>query len=323
MELQDFDYYTFDDSKNIVKYKGYMLKSSLTDIRVKGRIAIDCDIDEAIRKDSFPLLQNIKIPQHSAIVPCTTLPYATAELIQKFTIKRKIDAGDYNVFCDLPASCLLTQYHRIYKDRKIVITDWLRETTTQIAAFMGIKDAPDNIIMKSVLCTLDKRDAWRTLLEGKCTKPCVSYKNLDMSAANPVTLDSLLMVVEAARSGNKDDFYTKVAMLNNYDWRAIPETMLLFRNCLFNGTNLGHYISNHLSSLTKPCAMVLKGILSQPSSDADLTLGREFLNAWCEVDFHNEMFVNSASLYERLNRKHISPQQFEKFYHCMTRLRTV
>lgn len=323
MELQDFDYYTLDETGKVVKYKGYMIKNSITDRYVKGHIAINSEIDEAIRKNLFPLLQNIKVPQHSAIVPCTTLPYATAELMQKFTIRRKVDAGDYNIFCDLPVSKMFTQYHRIYKDRKIVLMDWSKKTMASMAAFMGVNDAPDNIIMQSILCTLDKRDAWRTLLEGKCVKPCVSYKNLDMSAANPVTLDSLLMVIEAARSGNKDDFYTKVAMLNNYDWRAVPETMSLFRNCLFNGTNLGHYISNHLSSLTKPCASVLKGILLQPSSDADLTLGREFLNVWCEVDFYNEMFVDSASLYERLDRKHISLRQFEKFYHCMTRLRTI
>lgn len=323
MELQDFDYYTLDESNKVVRYKGYMVKKHITDRCVKGHIAINIEIDDAIRKNSFSLFQDIKVPQHSAIVPCTTLPYATAELMQKFTIKRKVDTGDYNVFCDIPTSNMFTQYHRIYKDRKIVLMDWSRETTASMAVFLGINDTPDNIMMLSILCTLDKRDAWRTLLEGRCVKSCVSYKNLDMSAANPVTLDSLLMVIEAARSGNKDDFYTKVAMLNNYNWRATPETMLLFRHCLFQGTHLGRYTYNHLSSLTKPCAAVLKGVLSQPSSAADLKLGREFINAWCEVDFHNEMFVNSASLYERLDRKCISPRQFEKFYHCMTRLRTI
>ena len=323
MELQDFDYYTFDESKNIIKYKGYMVKCSLSNTYVKGHIAISFDIDDAIRRGSFPLFQNIKVPQRSAIVPCTTLPYATTELIQKFTIRRKIDAGDYNIFSDLPAGRILSQYRRVYEDRKIVFMDWLRDTTTEMADFLGIKDTQYKIKRQSILCILDRRDAWRTLLEGKCIKPCVSYKNLDMSAANPVTLDSLLMVMEAARSGNKDDFYTKVTMLNNYDWRAVPETMLLFRNCLFQGTHLGRYVYNHLSSLTKPCASVLKGILSQPSNAADLALGREFINAWCEVDFHNEMFVDSASLYELLDRKLIAPRTFEKFYNCMTRLRTI
>lgn len=323
MELQDFDYYTFDESKNIIKYKGYMVKPYSPNTHISGCIAINFDIDVAIKGDSFPLFQNIKVPQRAAIVPCTTLPYASTELMQKFTIKRRIDAGDYNIFCDLPVNRIISQYHMVYEDRKIVLMSWSTDTFTSMANFIGITDTPDKIIRQSVLFILDKKGSWRTLLEGKCTKPCVSYKNLDMSATNPVTLDSLLMVIEAARSGNKDDFYTKLSMLNNYDWRSVPETMLLFRNCLRVGTHLGRYTYNHLSSLTKPCAAVLKGILSQPSSTADLVLGREFINAWCEVDFHNEMFVDSASLYELLDRKNITPRSFEKFYSCMTRLRTI
>lgn len=323
MELKEFDYYTLDSSNKIVKYKGYVTTSYYAQRYLKHGIAVNYDIFDALEKNKSSLLQDIKVPQHSAIVPCTPLPFASAELIQKFTIKRKADAGDYNIFGDFTSVGMLTQSHRIYEDRKVIFMDWDTDTTGAMAAEAGIYDKPTCIKSDTAVCISDPKGSWHSLLEGKYTKPCVSYKNLDMSAVNPVTLDLLRIVLESAKSGNKFDFHTKLAMLNNYDWRAIPETMLLFRHILREGTHLGNYTYKHLSYLTKPSFAVLKGILSQPSSDADLALGRELINAWCEVDFHNEMFVKSSSLYDCLDKHHISVMCFEKFYNCTTRIRTI
>lgn len=191
------------------------------------------------------------VPQKSAITMATSYKYAAQDLRNNYSLKRSLDAGDYNVFSIEDIKSYISNYFSnvyVYAPMKLIVAILYNYNHTQNYPEMAVRQmaqeyfgryehaVPDsffiteNYIDRIELRQLaDSSGAWGKLLDGSLKKPCVLDSMLQLNTSNKLSVDVLKMIYTV---GNKEwskeaekNFLIQLNVLNQYDWRCKKGTV--------------------------------------------------------------------------------------------------
>lgn len=317
---------------NKVDYFGYDLYSD-TDFHQTSLVSQDI-VEKATGQDnSLFTTQAVKLGSELTIVPDCAI--ALADIRKSYVIKRKLDAGDYNVF-----SPIKDQYYHSYTGFCIIIPS-LKKVYYQYYTYnkkiedlqrailydhpgLSINDLltipTSNYRLKKIKLT----DGWKNLLEGKLTKPSILISSLSINSQQKLTVDALYIAYKAAYSydgalGTSDveKYELQLNVLNNYNWRDYPGTMTLY-NDLTSASRLVQYCKSHTSSFSKTIRNILKNPNTEFVSEEDYNLGLQLFQRI--MNLGERKIVSLGALTEKMSSNHVSRCILNTFYSQAVRL---
>lgn len=320
-----------------IKYFGYEL-FSLEDaggrFYEKADTVVDYKVYRKLADLDGSLLDTSAVPKkHSSIFLAPNCPYGIEDVRNNYTLKREADKGDYNVITPLKpyqnVGYVPVKTCAIFPSKRAIVTSACGLDRYKIfnAAQKFIPDLDMGEMLYSTvkysLILLKDCKIFRMLLNNELSKPCVSYKTLDINSENELTLDVLLLVYKAGTAGRwrdkEDDFIMQLNVLNQHNWREYHGTMaLLFGDLLRDGvySNMRRRPSLYSKAVQELLKCGSKGIVF--SNEKDFALAQALVNSLLDVG--DCRFTTVKDLINKLRSFHISHDTFNELYNDMVRL---
>jgi len=247
-------------------YSGDLSKDTAT--------VVSQEVHKKLLSPNSSFYSKIVVPQKSAITMATPYKYAAQDLRNNYSLKRSLDAGDYNVFSIEDIKRYISNYAEnvyVYPRMKLMVAVYRQYNHTANYAEMAVrqmtksyfeqqeKPMPDDFfIPENYISELELRqlicssEAWGKLLDGSLKKPCVLDSMLQLNTSNNLSVDVLKMIYTV---GNKvwskeaeKNFLIQLNVLNQYDWRCKKGTVA----CLLTMLNYtqGRYNRSIFSEIT-------------------------------------------------------------------------
>ncbi len=271
------------------------------------------------------------IPQWKSIYVFPHCPYASNDIKAHYTVKRDADAGDYNVFVPIDRwkryktiQCLL-----YWPYRKVAVgsmTDSNEKKLLEIARDIF----PDMSEYELKSCVVrdeyfyiywlnDPKELYRKALDGDFKKPLVSFKQLDITNGNNLTLEVLKLVYHTVknRDSNYDDIVTQLEMLNQYDWRNYPGTMFIL-TCLLQKYYKFKRMSGRSSNYNKTVREFLNITKCECITAADMEMAQSLL--YYVMGFDGTRFVTLSNLLRKLDDLRLPADIFEGIFDSIVRI---
>lgn len=276
------------------------------------------------------------VAKGASLYVCPDCPIASADIRQSYTIKRDIDAGDYNVFSPLKskhiyrtnwiyAMAILPSLKKVYcstryKVDKIQFVSVVKALyPQQNDVIFHFKDVKRFFQMKF------PSDAWRMLLEHKLQKPAICYTQLDLRTGYDLTTDALRIAYEMGKQRwseqNEKSFLLQMGAINETNWRDYTGTLsMLIYQFLGDRNNTCSFSRAHQSRFPKQVKEIFtqaresQGFVSQE----DQELARAFFDEI--VGTTGTQYVTAQTLLSKLQELGLSLQTFDKLYNNIVKL---
>ena len=263
-------------------------------------------------------------------------PVALDDIRRNYTIKKKIDTGDYNVIHPYESNSYRSWKNESYFNQVAVFPSEKKIFLHQAPHQYGNtarKDVYSEAEMYKYACecfgsVLNREDmvylenfvkdiqlvrggknmaSYVSLLTTPMVKPLVSIENLDLNAENELNLDVLMLVYSAAKSTanyreREENMLVQLNVMNNYNWREYPRTVSI----LLNEVGRYHLLSDmkrHPSQYSKTIREILEHSCNEFASEKDYLLSQKLLNALLNIG--DGKFVSFDTLDDRLHQKDI------------------
>lgn len=299
--------------------------------------------DLMINPDS--LFDDCFVPNHgSEIYVAPGCPVGMADIRKNYVIKRKPDDGVCNVFSpqNVPYYYMSCEYVAVIPSRRSMVgieSCWPRDEkrSKQVLQnkvnemFPDLTDfekkecfTRDDLNLRPVLVN----ESFLSLLQGKLTKPCISYKKLEFKTENEVSLDILYLVYRSAQqqwtSENAEKFRIQLCALNEHNWRDYTGTISMLFNDILN-TRTPYKCSGDLGSISRipKAAKEMVSSLNKTTlpfkSQQDLDMGQKLLMYLIGIP-EGMRFTTMETIETKFAEQHIPLDSFYRCFDNMVRL---
>ena len=303
-------------------YKDYTLFDSDTDT------LLDVGLTTLLDMKTLP-------PKGSNVYIAPNCPLAMDDIRNNYTIKKKPDTGDYNVFSsintrrtwEINTAIIVQKLHSVIFLTQRNVTSNVDAVTIAKATLAETVSEEDVHLINSISSLYFGKgcDAYTQLLEKKYKKTCVYYKNLDINSAVELTLDSLMLVYNTGKVQSRskdavDNFVLQLNALNQYNWREYPGTIrALLTEILPNECGVRNYVSNTISKFPKQ----VKGLIQNHfnlefHSKKDFDMCKEMIETI--LGSKDIRFCTYADLKDHLDEKHISTNLYNTFFNMVVKI---
>lgn len=288
-----------------------------------------CDIIESKLSNNFSLINsNLDVPKGSNIHLATQSKFAIADIRRNYNVKRSPDSADFIVFPEF-------NLRRVtWINSGTIVWD---ETTRVAVSYDGNKSFDDMWLYatqfvpnfkketmrygKASICFNIYRDvsAWRTLLDGTITKPCVLDTQLDLSSENELTVDLLTIVMKTAQvywreADAEKNLTIQLNVLNQHDWRSYPGTLSLLKRMIGDHTGC---IYNQMRRTSSRFPKTIKPFLEYSaggkfSSERDFKMAQAFVESIINVG--ECRYVSVTDIINKCIENHIPLEVFGELY---------
>lgn len=298
-------------------------------------------------------LQNLKNGAPLYVVP--PCEYALDAIRKNYSIKKKIDTGDFNVFSNIKPDSFLAYASNVIpntsygcgvyvsEDCGLVILDNRRTNYGNSACKISdseMDEVKDYMLQKFGVSVSDLHyDRWqylktihdsenpiRKLLEGTLTKPALYVDWLSYDTENKLDIDVLNLVFTAGKANYSEDnynnFITELGALNQYDWREYPYTLSIIGRILY-AMKFSTYreVSTHTSRLPK----AVKGLVAAMENNApsgiesqkDWNMGKQLVDL---LMGKSPSFTTPSLLEYKLSEKGVPRTIYDKYYFSLVKL---
>lgn len=250
-QIDGVDYYDWT-----VCFQGSSYYSSGFLEKGKNLVVLGADIFNQIKEESCSFLDDKYIPKNgSSIHLVSGCPVGIADIRKNYTIKRKPDDGDCNVFSPYNGyrGILWNTAYAIVPSEKTIVLSNKDKYSNALDIYQSLQHFfPDKWKIKDPCPVLPGADVykkdlalfytvpqeeWLMLLKGELKKPCVSYKKLEFKTDNEINTDILYLVyktgIQRYGAETKKAFHIQLCALNEHNWRDYTGTVsMLFSNML-------------------------------------------------------------------------------------------
>jgi len=239
----------------------------------KNLVILGADIFNQIKEEDCSLLDDKYIPKSgSSIHLVSGCPVGTADIRKNYTIKRKPDDGDCNVFSPYNGyrSILWNTAYAIVSSEKTIVLSNKDKYNNSLDIYQSLLHFfPDKWKIKDACSVLPGADVykkdlalfytvpqeeWLMLLKGELKKPCVSYKKLEFKTENEINTDILYLVyktgIQRYNEEAKKAFHIQLCALNEHNWRDYPGTISILLSQLLRPRR-ERYCLDDLSSASR------------------------------------------------------------------------
>lgn len=281
--------------------------------------------------------QALKPKKGSSLYVAPKSDVALDDIRRNYTVKRKVDGGDYNVI-----SVKNIRYYSSYEVDIAVFPSagvayaehtrsWFSYDKTSLyqRARAVIPDvrydgmvSSHRIFLKRLLHRYD--DIGKVLSGTK--KPWVTVSALDLNGSIELDYDRIYQVYLAGEIGNRateermNNMLTQLNILNNCNWREYPLTMNLLRSALMQSSTY-YKIVSHKSSYPKQIQNILErhDWSKNNTSEKDYNLALKFMNML--LNMHGTVFTDLASYTDKTYSFSRADWFMDIFYSKMIRIK--
>ena len=329
---------------NGVKYYDYTLYTEVTPWRHYGKtpeyeFGLNGEVKDKIETLEGLVDKTITPAQGCDIHVTPGCPIACEDLRKHYTLKRGLDNGDYNVFTPLKCGCGYVTYiyptaFLFYPSQKIVFAGEaqyqkpiatravLEQLADSTVSGLNHSEAVYDASSMSIYLYSKKYEYFLKLLEGKLTKPCISYTQLDVNSQNEVTLDLLRLVYEAGNrhwyeQDAEKNYVIQLNVLNQHNWRDYIGTISMLIGDLITG--VGVSVKNRASQQPKAIQQILSHRYEKDFiSEKDLKMGQAFVDSLLGIG--DCRFTNYVGLDRKLMSVSLSHASFDRLYNNIIRI---
>lgn len=254
------------------------------------------------------------VPKGSSIYLSPNCPYAIDDVRHHYTLKRKPDTGDYNVFSIDYSKYTYLHLRKsrtfIIPDRKILVATDSYDNCVNAIIRNFIPDFDSNVTPASEvkimpLYVYKSSAAILDYLLGRLRKSCVYYTALDVSNNNELTLDFLTILYNVGNKriyeSDKQNFLLELKVLNQYNWRDYLGTLRIMFRGLFHHRSIAACFMGRPSLFTKDVREILNSIRSRSLdfvSEKDFNMAKSFIDSLLHIG--DLKYVSLENLYSKL-----------------------
>ena len=274
--------------------------------------------------------KTIRAPKNSVIYLTPNCPYAIDDIRKNYTIKRKPDTGDYNVFSPI-GSCdgnLQVVSIAVFPSLNAAVTHHERKSEDDMFALAKnyLKDPNrEEMIYKTYehsynyykLFSLSP--VYKALLDGELEKPCIGCDQLDINSENELTTDVLELVYKTGlrnvyEQDSEKNFLIQLNVLNQHNWREYPGTISMLFGEIMRNQGIYSRMCDTPSRFSKP----VKELLSYEkkskdfASEKDFLLAQKYLAKMLNID--GSFFTTVGKVYEKCGALNLTQTTFSKLF---------
>jgi len=280
--------------------------------------------------------KNFVVQPKSEIHVVAGCPFAMQDIRNNYKVKRGFDEGCCNIFSPMPwVSNRWLDGFVIFPQSKIIVlipyyshikqSEWLQKACESAGKDNNCLNETYTMYQRSyVVHITNKSPEYVNLLTGNYKKPCVSYKKLQMTNVNELTVDILQIVYNAARldysQKNLDNLKTQLMMLNQHNWRDYPGTMSILFGDILRNTKLWGRLKCTPSQQPKPIKQLMDFVWKeQDIKDAkDYEMAHSFVDAVLGVG--EGKYPTFENVCKKINDSGINLRTFSMIYNTMVRI---
>ena len=325
------------------KYYGYDFLGLYTykDDQYKCDAVVDNSVFQKFKTMESLLDKTVFPPKNSPIYVAPGCPIPTNDIRHNYIIKRKPDTGDYNVFSPGINYMTWDEAYRIIvvTSRDTIICNCSHKDKTCSSEQIILKFFPDFNFDEEVYFDFNLNKAERIfyiynlhqsvidLIEGKLTKPCVSYKNLKINDENQVTQDLLKLVYSTGIADNTSDgvknFQIQLHALNQHNWRNCRRTIWLVFSLMlrFSHRNCCKMVWHYSDLRDKAIKQLYE--LEEPvnySCKEDFELARQFVGDLLGIN-EKTFFTTYDCIKKRSEAIGITSEEFQQLFGLVVRVK--
>ena len=313
-------------------------------------------VDEEARKDLKNITQytdaTVFPKKNSNLYVAPGIPYTLDDIRKNYTIKRAPDSGDYNIISPLKnvssVGFSVINTFAIFPDRKemVELKSWYpladlnivrQEIYKQVLIAIPDADYEEMTIVTEAysrhisIYSLHDANAYKMLLDGTFTKPCVEYNHLDITGQNPLTLDTLKLVYEfgsVSRSSKNavENIILQLNALNQTAWRDYKGTInLIFLRMYRNPTSVFRRLMMEPDSTLSKVVKNFKAEFSFNTdilsfcSEEDFLLAQVYVKDALKLE-EGSKFVTVQGLLYKLSNNYIPLVTFSQLFNNIVRI---
>jgi len=311
----------------------------------KNVAVIGADIVNRFEEENCKYLDDNFVPKHgSSIHLVSGCPVGIADVRKNYTLKRKPDDGECNVFSPFNGSWRIiwnSAYAIIPSKRTIVLSNQNRwdnsglDIEHMILHFFP-EEAKTNELVPVMIYKKDIalfftviQEEWLMLLKGELKKPCISYKKLEFKTDNEVNQDILYLVyktgIQRYNEEAKKAFHIQLCALNEHNWRDYPGTISILLSQLLRPRR-GQYCLDDLGSPSR-LPKAVKEMMSHCrhtylpfKSQEDLAMAQKLIKYI--VDIPDDMqFSSIDKIIEKFREKCVDIECFYRLFDNIVKFR--
>ena len=332
-----------------VKYYDYDVYITPRNTSYYGQcnFAVDCALYGRLHENMKSMLQDIKVPKGSEIFVAPKCPIASEDIRHSYTVKRKLDTGDYNIFSDIPnwTAYIYSNIALILPTRNAIIMyekywdEAVSKTEHELIEsffpdFNYDKEQFINVVSPygpgrtNDYFFLNVHPSWIDFLAGRLTKPCVHYSNLDINNEQEITQDLIDLVYAtgvSSRINRKsiDDFKIQLHALNQHNWRERPRTVsILLHNLLSpkETRTVRNYVNHHSTEQDKPIKMLMNTYADKFANKEDFELCRKMVAKIFNMQ-EGTMFVDIEDMTDKCKKLGLPMRIFKELFNVCVRIK--
>lgn len=331
--VEYFDYTLYSEQNFEVRdyFDSFLLHRSVKDTLNEQTKYLDLN--------TFPAKGSVLYP----VPPC---PLCIEDVRRNYTLKKKADSADYNVFPPLNRSIAYRESFyvpsvAIFPSRKAIVTAkprsraWNAVPTEEdlrrvASSFLINLDFSDMVLVDRRDCDMSfyfygikKFGAYKDLLDRKLTKPCVPYKNLDLSTGNELTVDILQAIVIAGKqpmhaTDAEKNLLVQLNILNQFDWRQYKGTIGIIVNELWRKACVAKEVKDTKSKYPKVIKEIMSVPWKNPTDEKDFALAQQLVGTVMNIG--DCRFANVADLIKKMNETGICLSTFDHLFQNITKI---
>lgn len=276
------------------------------------------------------------------VPPC---PLSIEDVRKNYKLTRKEELAEYNVIPPLGKNhdcrkCFSLSSIAIFPSKKAIIVakssvGWQGPATEgdfkrAACSFLSNFDLDEMIILDHNNLRLgfyfyeDKKfEAYKDLLDGKLTKPCVPYKNLDLSTGNELTVDVLQAIVIAGKqpmhaTDAEKNLLVQLNILNQYDWRQYKGTIGIIVYELWRNACIAKEVKDTKSRYPKVIKEIMSVPWKDPEEEKDFALAQQLVGT--AMNIGDCRFASAADLIKKMNETGICLSTFDHLFQNITKI---
>lgn len=302
-------------------------------------------VKDALKEQTKYLDLNTFPAKGSVLYPVPPCPLCIEDVRRNYTLKKKADSADYNVFPPLNKSIAYRESFSvsgiaIFPSRKAIVTARAKGAWNAVPTENDLRRVASSFLINldfSDMILLDHRDcnmsfylydvkkfgAYKDLLDRKLTKPCVPYKNLDLSTGNELTVDILQAIVIAGKQPKyatdaEKNLLVQLNVLNQFDWRQYKGTIGILVHEIWRNSCIAKEMKNQKSRYPKVIKEIFSVPWKNPTDEKDFALAQQLVGT--AMNIGDCRFANAADLIKKMNVTGICLSTFDHLFQNITKI---
>lgn len=277
-------------------------------------------------EDKFAQLSSqYTVKEGSTIHLLNSVPIAIDDIRAHFNIKKKPDAAEYNVFYyneeKTYKRCYYIPYLILCTEHNTAIFSTYDMALGDIRAYIPDVSVDEIVKLRSypIYWNYDIKEVFLSVFFDLFKRPAVPVKCLKFSNKNELTLDTIQMLMMAAKGKDKQAVRTQIAILNQTNWQEYPATMYYLRK-LLSGYHLIRDIYSAPSRYSKMEINIMTKREYSCKEEKDFKLLQRMFNYILEIK-PDTMFLDYSKLVYKGYDKGLYPEDLERVYSMVVRIK--